>query len=630
MLSLAAAVAALVLSQPPTPAEARPLAPQPPHAAVATRPSPSAALRTILDEHVEFLKRNDPVGASTKGDDRFGDQLPDESSEAVESRRAELAARLARLESLDASSLSAAERTDAAILRYDLSTQVSGSQFHREQMPISTMGGPQLWLPQMSQQLPFTTPKHYADYASRLGKVARLIDQEIDQMKRGLAAGRVPPKVTMLASLDQCLAQCSPDIEKDPTLSPFYRPFLSRPAADPDASRARAAISSGVIPAYRRLASFLKDEYIPRCRDTVGASQGVDGQAAYDHAIRAHTTVELTADQVHALGLSEVARIQSEMLEVIARTDFPRKNELKGDALLTAFTDWLRREPRFYYQTEGELLDGYRVIAKKIDAELPRLFKTLPRNTYGVRPLPDFAAASSPAAYYYPGSLKGGVPGFFMANTLHLDQRPKYSMTCLTLHEAVPGHHLQISLADELDASQHEYHRWIGFTAFVEGWALYSERLGLEMGDNPMPPASSSELAPSDGPPPRGLYATPYDDFGRLSFEMWRACRLVIDTGIHAKNWSRQQAIDYLLAHTGLTKFDAEREIDRYISWPGQACGYKIGELRIRALRAEAQQKLGPAFDIREFHDQVLSAGAIPLPVLEDRIHHWLEEPAKH
>ena len=584
----------------------------------------AAAVRALLDEHVEFLKRNDPLGASTKGDERFNDQLPDESPAAVAARFAAVAERLARLRAIDASAVPEPLRTDADLLLYDLSMQVEGARFHGEQTPISTMGGPQLWLPQMASQLPFRTPKHYNDYATRLEKVSALIVQEIEEMRLGLEAGRVPPRVTVAAAVGMCAAQGAVEIEKNPALSPFYKPFLGLPEGDVAAARARKAISGGIVPAYRELAKFLAEEYLPKCRESVGLAQGVDGIAAYDHAVRAHTTLPLTAEEVHATGLSEVARIQAEMLGVIGETEFPRKGELSGEALLRAFGEWLRHEPRFYYGKPEELLNGYRVVAKTVDAELPRLFRLMPRNSYGVRPLPAFAAPVSPAAYYYPGSLKSGVPGYFMANTYKLDQRPKYSMIPLTLHEAVPGHHLQGALADELAEAggQHEYRRWLGFTAFVEGWGLYSERLGLEMGEGARadkPPVAQS------GSAGRGLYADPYDNFGRLSFEMWRACRLVVDTGLHAKGWTRQRAIDYILAHTGLSALDAASEVDRYISWPGQACGYKIGELKIRALRAEAERALGSKFDVRAFHEVVLGAGAVPLPVLEGRVKRWIE-----
>lgn len=577
-----------------------------------TAPMPDAirTVQALLDEHVEYLKRTNPIEASTRGDERFGDQLPDESPEGYAARRAELADRLARLERLPLDTLPEPLRTSAALLRYDLTMQLAGARFFREQMPISTMRGPHLWLPQLWERIPLRTPEHYADYAARLEKMPVLIAQTIEQMRAGLAAGRVPPRVTLAAAVEQCLMQATPQIEADPTRSPFYRPFLLRGIEDASAARARRAIATGIVPALRELARFLRDQYIPRCRDSIGAREGIDGMAAYEHALRHHTTLELSAGEIHRIGLEEVARIRAEMLDTIARTDFPRRGELAGDDLLRAFVEYLRTEPRFYYTRAEDLLNGYRIIAKRIDPELPRLFSVLPRNPYGVREIPEYAASSAPTAYYYAGSLRGGVPGYFMANTFRLDQRPTYSMIALTLHEAVPGHHLQIALAEELE-HLHEYHRWVSFTAYIEGWALYAERLGLEMGD-----------------PPRGLYSDPYDDFGRLGFEMWRACRLVVDTGIHALGWTRDQAIEYLLAHTGLARHDAEREVDRYIGWPGQATAYKIGELTIRRLRTEAQTRLGDRFDLRAFHDAILGAGPLPLPILDARLRAWIDAHA--
>ncbi|MEC9374545.1 MAG: DUF885 domain-containing protein, partial [Planctomycetota bacterium] len=352
------------------------------------------------------------------------------------------------------------------------------------------------------------------------------------------------------------------------------------------------------------------DDYIPAARESIAATDLPDGDAFYNYALSNFTTTQLTAREIHELGKSEVARIRAEMLEVIARSDYPNENNLEGDELLAAFLDYLRTDQRFYHDSPEELLTGYRDICKRMDAELPRLFGRLPRLPYGVREMPAFIAPSAPTAYYYPGSLANGVAGNFVANTYQLDQRPKYEMVPLALHEAVPGHHLQIALAQELQESGlHEWRTLLGYTAYVEGWALYSERLGLEVGDGP-----------------RGFYSDPYDDFGRLTYEMWRALRLVVDPGIHAFDWSRQQAIDYMLENSALAEANIISEVDRYIAWPGQATGYKIGELRIRAMRERAEQALGDGFNIRAFHDRILEAGAIPLEVLDTRINTWIAD----
>ncbi len=571
----------------------------------------SSALRALLDEHVDWLMRENPLWASHRGDLRFNDQLGDVSSAAARRRVQEARHRLNRLLALDRSAFTPEDTLDARLLEHELREAIDRDPFRLEQLPIDQRSGPQIWLPQMADRLPFLEPRHQFDYVARLEQVAGQIDQHITNMRAGLEAGRVPPRVTVLGTDAQAAALAAAAVREDPARSPFYTPF-HRVDADPEAAaRARAAIADSIVPAYARLAEFLRTEYIPACRETIGISDSLDGPEAYAHALRRYTTVDLSAEEIHQIGLAEVARIQAEMMDTIARTDFPHKDEYSGPALLAAFLHYLRTDPRFYYDDPEALLSGYRDICKRIDAELPVLFSVLPRLPYGVRATPDFAAPTSPTAYYYGGSLKTGVAGYFVANTYRLDQRPKYEMIALTLHEAVPGHHLQIALAEELE-DVHEFRRMVGYTGFVEGWALYAERLGLEMGD------------PDQG----GLYADPYDDFGRLTYEMWRACRLVVDTGIHAKGWTRQQAIDFMVANTALSEYNIDREVDRYIAWPGQACAYKLGELTIRRLRAKAEQKLGSRFDLRSFHDAVLGAGAIPLPILEERIDAWITAAA--
>lgn len=577
--------------------------------------SEQAALKKLLDDYVDFLFRESPLMASGKGDDRFNDKLNDESPAGYARRQAATREFLARARAIDRAKLAADDAVSADLLTYELALAIEGEKLHQEQMPVNSQDGPQVWLPQMSDMIPFRTPKHYADYAARLEAVPTLIDQQIAQMRQGLAAGRVPPKVVLGRCAEQCLAQATPEIKSDPSRSPFYKPFTQAGADTASAPRAKDAITGKIVPAYEKLAAFLRDEYVPKCRLTTGISQGVDGPAAYAYQLRWFTTTDMNAEQVHALGLKEVARIKSEMMEVIAQTDFAQKDSLTGDELLKAFIAYLRTDERFYYTDKETMLRDYRDLAKRIDAELPKLFKTLPRNTYGVRELPKFMAATAPAAFCYPGSLKAGIPGYFMVNTYQLDQRPKYGMVSLTMHESVPGHHFQLAIADELE-NVHQFRTLTGYTAYVEGWALYTERLGLEM---------SAEHA-RGGDTSRGFYADPYDDFGRLSDEMWRACRLVVDTGLHAKEWTRQQALDYMLANTAGTETDLSSEIDRYIGWPGQACAYKIGELKIRELRERATGELGAKFDLRSFHDTVLGGGALPLPVLEKQVDRWIEK----
>ncbi|MGH7292008.1 MAG: DUF885 domain-containing protein, partial [Myxococcota bacterium] len=374
---------------------------------------------------------------------------------------------------------------------------------------MDAKSGPQIALTQMCDSLPFKTAKQYTDYAARLEKIPAYLEQTIQQMRAGIVAGRVPPRVVMLGTPEQCFMLTSADMKETPALSPFYKPYRGRPAGDPSAARARKAIAERVIPAFQQFGEFLRDEYIPKCRETVGYSQGVDGAKAYDAALRRHTTTPMTAEEIHALGLSEVARIHAEMLAVIAKTDFAQKDALKDDALFHAFVEYLRTDKRFYYDKPEDLLAGYRVICKRMDSELPRLFGKLPRLSYGVRELSPLVAPSAPTAYYYLGSMKAGVPGWFMANTHRLDQRPKYEMTALALHESVPGHHLQIALAQELEG-QHPFHTFADYTAFVEGWGLYSERLGMEVGDLDQQEPDAKKPAALGGK--RTMYADPYDD----------------------------------------------------------------------------------------------------------------------
>ncbi len=621
---------AALAHQPPSPANLPPLndgslttpGPSPLlDAKGAWRQGRSKELLAILDEHVEWILRTSPVDASQRADERYNDQLSDVSIAATVARTADLALRLRVLVQLNPKDLSETDLLDAELLQYELKDRLDAASFHGEQMPVDSKSGPQVSLPQMCDSLPFKTAKQYTDYAARLEKIPTYLQQTTAQMRAGIAAGRVPPRVVMTGTPEQCFMLTSADMKETPALSPFFKPYRARPATDPAAVRARAAITQQVIPAFQKFGEFLRDEYIPKCRDTVGYAQGIDGPGAYDAALRRHTTTPMTAEEIHTLGLSEVARIHTEMLAVIAKTDFPKKDALKGDELFRAFVEYLRTDKRFYYDKPEDLLAGYRIICKRMDSELPRLFGRLPRLSYGVRELSPLVAPSAPTAYYYLGSMKAGVPGWFMANTHRLDQRPKYEMTALALHESVPGHHLQIALSQELEG-QHPFHTFADYTAFVEGWGLYSERLGMEVGDLDQQEPDAKKPAVSGGT--RTMYADPYDDFGRLSYEMWRATRLVVDTGMHAKNWPRQQAIDYMLANTSLSALNIEREVDRYIAWPGQACAYKIGQLKISQLRARAEHTLGDKFDVRAFHDAILSTGAIPLPTLEAKIDRWI------
>lgn len=582
-------------------------------------PGRSPEVLTLLDEYFDLQMRSSPEAASTKGDLRFNDKLSDVSAAAIARDRAEARAILDRVRKFDRVPLGEADVIDLDLLEYTLAVALDSARFFPEQQPITALSGPHIELPQLYLSIPLQNDALRTDYAARLEKIPVLIRQHIANMRDGLKAGRVPPKVILAKSVELTRGLAGDDVIKDPTISPFCAPFRARPAGDRISARGAKAVREQVVPAFRELADFLEKEYIPRCRETIGAGQGIDGIPYYESNLRRETTTTLSAQQIHDIGLKEVARIKGEMMRVIDETDWADKDKYKGDERFAKFVEFLRTDPRFYFTSDKEMLDGYKVICKSIDPDLTRLFGVLPRLTYGIRPIPRFAAPSSPAAYCYPGSIKSGIPGYFMVNTYDLSQRPKYGMWSLSLHEAVPGHHFQLSIADELDGL-HPYRTMLQYTSFVEGWALYSESLGLEMGDSPRTPAN---------PASRGVYADPYDYFGRLSDEIWRACRLVVDTGMHAMGWTRQQAIDYMLANSAGTELDTVSEIDRYIGWPGQACAYKIGELKILELRSRAEKALGNQFDVRAFHDEVLGAGALPLSVLDMRIDRWIEKQQK-
>jgi prolyl oligopeptidase len=403
--------------------------------------------------------------------------------------------------------------------------------------------------------------------------------------------------------MERVLPQLAELIKPGAEENPFYAAFKRIPESIPAADRARlqadgkAAIENVVIPAYAKFEKFFRERYVPASRPTDGIWDTPDGLAFYQERARFHTTTNLTPDEIHQIGLKEVARIRAEMDNVIREVGF------KGS--FSEFLEFLRTDPKFYYKTPDELFRAYAVLAKQIDPELVKLFRKLPRTPYGVRPIPATSAPNTTTAYYQGPAADGSRAGYYYVNLYRPEVRPKYEMEVLTLHEAVPGHHLQISLAQE-QTDLPAFRRNAEYTAFVEGWALYTESLGDRI----------------------GLYKDPYSRFGQLTYDMWRAVRLVVDTGIHAKHWTRQQAIDYFKANAAKTETDIINEVDRYISWPGQALAYKIGQLRILQLRTEAEQKLGPRFDIRDFHDEVLSNGALPLEVLDRQVKDWIARTA--
>jgi uncharacterized protein (DUF885 family) len=567
-----------------------------PHAVAAE--DATKALHDLFDAGWERSLREDPLFATYLGDPRYDDQLPDLSQAAIDASNAADRRMLADVEAIPAASLSSEDQLNRDLFHRMYADGIAGHEWGTQYLPLNHMDGIQN-LDQVTQLLPFATVKDYENWLTRLGKFDALMDQNIALMRAGIAKKLVQPRVIM----ERVPPQIATQLVGDPTASPYYAPLKTMPDSISAAEQARLraaasqAISLGVVPAYRRFDDFFRKEYLPASRDTVGVRDLPGGEAWYQSRIRWFTTTDLTADQIHELGLSEVARIRGEMQKVIDRVGF------KGD--LQAFIQYLRTDPRFRYTDPKRLLEHYLAMSKRIDPLLTQYFGRLPRMPYGVRPIPDNTAADNTTAYYQPPSIDGRRAGYYYVNLYKPEARPIYEIPVLSIHEAVPGHHLQIALAQELGELP-MFRRDYELTAFTEGWGLYSESLGEEM----------------------GLYADPYDKFGQLTYEMWRAVRLVVDTGMHHKGWSRQQAIDFFKANAAKTELDITNEIDRYIAWPGQALAYKIGELKIKELRARATKDLGEKFDIRAFHDVVLGSGAVPLDVLDRNVANWQKQVA--
>lgn len=538
--------------------------------------------------------RESPEFATEIGDPRFNDQWTDNSLEAIARRKRELQAPLQVIASIKRDKLSAADQLNYDLFKRNYELAVEGARFPGEYFQITQLNGIQQDIARLLEVAPHRTVKDYEDLIARLNGVPTVVEQTIVLLKKGLAAGITPPRITLRDVPQQAKNQ----LESNPAKSAFLLHFQSFPPEISGADQARLrraaemALQEKILPAFTKLHEFLANEYVPGARETIAMSDLPDGKAWYELSARASTTTKLTPQQIHELGLSEVKRIRAEMDKVIAEVGF------KGS--FDEFLNFLRTDKQFSYTNAEDLLRGYRDICKRADPELARLFGTLPRLTYGVLPIPDYAAKSQTTAYYQPGSPKAGRPGYFYANTYAVETRLKWEMEALTLHEAVPGHHLQIALAQEL-GDVPDFRKHGHYTAFVEGWGLYAESLGTEM----------------------GFYKDPYANFGRLTYEMWRAIRLVVDTGMHSMGWTRQQAIDYFLANASKNEHDVTVEVDRYIVWPGQALAYKIGELKIKELRAYAMRELGEKFDVRQFHDQILGNAAVPLDVLESRIKDW-------
>lgn len=569
-----------------------------------------AMLRQLFDDRYAWEMREFPETAMSRGDYSRADRITDLSLAAIERRKKETVGFLDRLHALDRATLNEEDQLNYDLFEQDLKNDIEEHRFRMFLAPVGPRDGPHQSIPQMADRVRFDTREDYVNFLKRLELTPRAIDDIIERLRLGLKEGRTPPKVTMGGLAHQFESLRSGGLDA------LAKPFEKMPADI--SSEQRAELSQrfrdqslpAVSEALDRLGTYLTGEYLPHCRPTIAAGDLPDGEAYYALRLRVNTTTEMSAKEIHELGLREVARIKDEMMKVIRASDFskhkPETSQLAEQPLFQSFIQYLRTDPRFYHKSADELVTGYRDICKRVDAGLPKLFQKLPRLPYGVREIPAFMAPDQTTAYYEHGDIRNAEPGWFYCNTYALDQRPTYEMISLAMHESVPGHHLQVALAQELeDVPEFRKNMWV--TAFGEGWALYSERLGIEM----------------------GLYGDPYDDFGRLLYEMWRACRLVVDPGMHALGWSRERAVRFMLDNTALSELNINTEIDRYINWPGQATGYKIGELKIRELREEATKRLGDKFDLRAFHEVVLGAGCLPLNILEKRVNAWIgRQPA--
>ncbi len=548
----------------------------------------------LMDEEWEARLAYSPVFASQLGDKRYNDRWEDRSLAAIRAYQDQSREFLRRTYAIDKAALDATDQLNFELFRRSLQDRVDAFQFKAHLLPLHHRGGAQN-LENTTNRLSLESVDDFEDWLARMNAVDDYIEQTIQLAEAGRKQGYMPPKILMQRIPDQIAAQLV-DTAED---SPFYSVFAELPDTIKAADQARlqaAAIDSiddVILPAYRRLDKYFRDTYLPASRDSIGLSELPNGSAWYEQQTRQYTTTNMTPDDVHALGLSEVKRIRDEMQAIIDEVDF--------DGSFDDFLVFLRTDPQFYYDNPDDLYEAYLATCKRIDPELVSQFGKLPRMPYGVKPIPDSIAPDTTTAYYTRPAADGSRAGIYWVNLYRPDVRPKYEIEVLSVHEAMPGHHLQIALQQEL-GDMPNFRRFGGFTAFVEGWGLYSESLGYDL----------------------GLYKDPYSRFGQLTYEMWRAVRLVVDTGMHYKGWTRQQAIDFFKANAAKTELDIINEIDRYIGFPGQALAYKIGQLRMQTIRQRAEIALGGRFDVRAFHDALLGAGALPLDLLESRMDAWL------
>jgi uncharacterized protein (DUF885 family) len=555
----------------------------------------SARLAALIAKEWEQRLADNPLAQTYAGRHEHDGEMPDFSLPALARQVETTRGFLKELKAIDRSRLAGQDVVNYDVFGWSLQAQVEEWEVGQQRFPITSDSGFHTEITRLADGMRFASVEDYENYLSRMRALPTYFAQHIEMLRDGIRNGMVLPRIS-LAGYDVTITT---HIVDQPEKSRFWGPFERFPVGVPESERprlataARAAIREAVVPSFESFRDFLAKEYLPASRDSVGASEMKGGREYYEQRVRYFTTLEMTAEEVHRKGLEEVARIEAEMREIIGKVGF------KGS--FADFLAFLRTDPRFYAKTPQELMERASFLAKKADAKLPAFFGRLPRLPYGVEPVPDYLAPVYTSGRYVPAARGSKQAGTYWVNTYALDKRPLYALEALTLHEAVPGHHLQGSLSQEME-NVPEFRRDLYISAFGEGWGLYCERLGIEM----------------------GFYTDPYADFGRLTYEMWRAARLVVDTGMHAKGWTRDQALEYLGSHTALSLHEVKTEIDRYIAWPGQALSYKIGELHIRALRAKAEKELGGSFDVRVFHDKILENGAVPLPVLSASIEAWI------
>lgn len=554
-------------------------------------------LQPLLDEIWQYKLSINPVLATRQGIHDFDDKLADISPQALKEHDSRYRDFLKKLSYIQKSELNRSEQITLLIQQRQLQNQIDQYRFNSHYMPLTSESGFHSGLVFLPRSSRFKTLVDYHNYLARLKQLPVYFKQQIHWMKKGIHSGFVQPKIVLQGFEDSVIAFVH-DSAQD---SIFYSPFnnIQNDRIDTNQQQklreqASQVIADYVFPAYQNFYEFLITEYIPKSKTDIAAKSLPNGEAYYQNRSDFYTTTSMTVEDIHSLGMDEVKRIRSEMQIVVDQLDY------KGS--INQFIQYLRTDKKFYAQTADELIKQASYIAKKMDAKLPQLFNYLPRTPYGVEPVPESIAPKYTTGRYI-SPTRDDQPGYYWVNTFALDKRPLYALTALTLHEAVPGHHLQISLSREMQDLP-EVRRYTYISAFGEGWGLYSEFLGKEV----------------------GMYSDPYDEFGRLSYEMWRACRLVVDTGMHIKGWSRQRAIDFMLEHTALSEHNVITEIDRYISWPAQALSYKIGELTIKKLRKQAETELDDQFDLRAFHHAVLEHGSVPLSVLEANIQQFIQQ----